>query len=116
MYVTVRGPITVSAIIIVVAVVVVVIFIIIHLCILFCFLNSRFKMPGSVFKKCISCQANIGVACKVCKQCQTKQPTKARLAKKLQNFEGKKEKWVKNIKKNKITSHVLDEASILVCI
>lgn len=112
MYVTVRGPITVSAIIIVVAVVVV-IFIIIHL---FCFLNSSFKMPGSVFKKCINCQATIGVACKICKFCQTKLPTKARLAKKLQNFEGKKDMWVKYIKKNKITSHVLDDASILVCI
>ncbi|XP_034546797.1 G8 domain-containing protein DDB_G0286311-like [Notolabrus celidotus] len=71
-------------------------------------------MPrGSTTTACISCKAVIGVATKTCKACNTLQPRKQRLAKKLQKFEAKKEGWLKNQRKNKTTSHVMDEASIL---
>lgn len=78
---------------------------------------SQFKMPrGSTTTLCINCKAVIAVATKTCKSCQAVQPRKQRLAKKLKIFEAKKEGWVKNQKKNKTTSHVMDESSVLVCV
>ncbi|XP_023807301.1 uncharacterized protein LOC110013634 isoform X3 [Oryzias latipes] len=72
-------------------------------------------MPrGSTTKLCVSCKAVIGVATKTCKVCQTIQPMRQRLAKKLEKFQSKKETWLQKHKKNKTTTHVLDEASVLV--
>lgn len=72
-------------------------------------------MPrGSTTTTCVGCGAAIGVATKKCKYCQSEQPRKQRLAKKLQKFDAKKETWLKNQKKNQTTTHVLDEASVLV--
>ena len=73
-------------------------------------------MPGSTITTCVGCKAAIGVATKVCKYCQAAQPKRQRLAKKLEKFEARKEKWLKNQKKNQTTSHVVDEVSILVCV
>lgn len=73
-------------------------------------------MPGSTITTCVSCKAAIGVATKTCKYCQSLQPRKQRLAKKLLKFEARKETWLKNQKKNQTTSHVIDEASVLVCV
>lgn len=74
-------------------------------------------MPrGSTITTCVGCKAAIGVATKTCKYCQSVQPRKQRLAKKLMNFEDRKEKWLKNQTKNQTTSHVIDEASVLVCV
>ncbi|MED6294724.1 hypothetical protein CHARACLAT_023986 [Characodon lateralis] len=71
-------------------------------------------MPqGSTTTLCINCKAVIAVATKTCKSCQTIQPRKQRLAKKLAKFEAKKEGWLKNQKKKQNTSHVMDEASVL---
>ncbi|XP_023818317.1 uncharacterized protein LOC110014374 isoform X3 [Oryzias latipes] len=72
-------------------------------------------MPqGSTTKHCVSCRVRIAVATKTCKICQTVQPSKQRLAKKLERFKAKKESWLQNHRKNKTTTHVLDEASVLV--
>ncbi|XP_023807300.1 uncharacterized protein LOC110013634 isoform X2 [Oryzias latipes] len=77
--------------------------------------NTNVKMPrGSTTKLCVSCKAVIGVATKTCKVCQTIQPMRQRLAKKLEKFQSKKETWLQKHKKNKTTTHVLDEASVLV--
>lgn len=74
-------------------------------------------MPrGSTITTCVGCKAAIGVATKTCKYCQSVQPRKQRLAKKLQKFEDRKEMWLKNQNKNQTTSHVIDEASVLVCV
>nr|XP_019955771.1 PREDICTED: uncharacterized protein LOC109637679 [Paralichthys olivaceus] len=71
-------------------------------------------MPrGSTTTTCVGCKAVIAVATKTCKSCQSEQPRKLRLAKKLQRFEAIKEGWLENQKKNKTTSHVIDEASVL---
>lgn len=74
-------------------------------------------MPqGSTITTCVGCKAAIGVATKTCKYCQSVQPRKQRLAKKLKKFEDRKETWLKNQNKNQTTSHVIDEASVLVCV
>ena len=82
----------------------------------YCFI-FQVKMPrGSTTTSCKSCNAVIPVAAKICKSCEAVQPKRQRLAKKLQKFQDKKEDWLKKQKKNRTTSHVLDEASILVCV
>lgn len=64
-------------------------------------------MPrGSTTKRCVSCKEVIGVAAKTCKICKAVQPTKQRLAKKLDKFKAKKEGWLENQKKKKKLPHM----------
>ena len=46
--------------------------------------------------------------------CKAPQPQKLRLKKKLEKFKKEKDTWVANTKKNQITSHLMDDAVILV--
>ncbi|KAF4097448.1 hypothetical protein G5714_021456 [Onychostoma macrolepis] len=72
-------------------------------------------MPGqgSTFRKCVLCHKQINVACKTCRICQGEQPHKLRLKKKLDKFDQKRESWVHAQKKNRTTSHLQDEAYML---
>ncbi|CAL8357857.1 unnamed protein product [Boreogadus saida] len=69
---------------------------------------------GGFKKSCPACQANIFNGCKVCPICKAPQPQKLRLKKKLDKFKKEKDTWVANTKKNQITSHLLDDAVILI--
>ncbi|XP_056466148.1 uncharacterized protein LOC130405168 isoform X2 [Gadus chalcogrammus] len=68
---------------------------------------------GGFKKSCPACQANIFNGCKVCPMCKAPQPQKLRLKKKLEKFKKEKDTWVANTKKNQITSHLMDDAVIL---
>ncbi len=78
---------------------------------------SWIEMPGqgSTIRKCVVCHQQINVACKTCRSCQGEQPHKLRLKKKLDKFDQKRESWVHAQKKNRTTSHLQDEAYMLVC-
>ncbi|CAL8284499.1 unnamed protein product [Arctogadus glacialis] len=69
---------------------------------------------GGFKKSCPACQANIFNGCKVCPMCKAPQPQKLRLKKKLDKFKKEKDTWVANTKKNQITSHLMDDAVILI--
>lgn len=61
------------------------------------------------------CHTEMNVACKTCNTCKEEQPHKLRLKKKLKKFDQKRESWVDMQKKNRTTSHIQDEAVLLVC-
>ncbi len=46
--------------------------------------------------------------------CKASQPKHVRLKEKIEKFEQKKKTWVANTKKNQVTSHLWDDAIILV--
>ncbi|XP_041813653.1 uncharacterized protein LOC121621303 [Chelmon rostratus] len=68
---------------------------------------------GSTTKKCVVCHAQLYVACKTCKTCKAEQPPKLRLRKKMEKFDQKRESWVHTHQKNRTTSHIRDEAYML---
>ncbi|XP_062341081.1 uncharacterized protein LOC134039306 isoform X2 [Osmerus eperlanus] len=69
--------------------------------------------PGSTSRKCVACHTVLNVACKTCKACKVEQPHKLRLNKKMIKFDQKREGWVHTQKKNRTTSHIKDEAYML---
>lgn len=71
--------------------------------------------PGSTTKKCASCSMPLNVACKTCKYCKAAQPHNLRLKKKIERFDLKSETWAQAQKKNNTSSHLMDDASLLVC-
>ncbi|XP_034017933.1 uncharacterized protein LOC117502901 isoform X3 [Thalassophryne amazonica] len=68
---------------------------------------------GSNTKRCPNCPQVMPCATKVCKACGTEQPKKARLKKRLQALDEKKEEWLGNLKRNHNEAAMLDEAIIL---
>ncbi|KAF1376283.1 hypothetical protein PFLUV_G00209320 [Perca fluviatilis] len=76
-------------------------------------LSSKMPGQGTTLRKCVVCHTEINVACKTCKACKAKQPQKLRLKKKLEKFDEKRESWVHTHQKNRTTSHIVDEASML---
>ncbi|XP_073715857.1 uncharacterized protein [Misgurnus anguillicaudatus] len=69
--------------------------------------------PGSTLKKCVSCSMPLNVACKTCKYCKAAQPHNLRLKKKIERFDLKSETWAQAQKKNNTSSHLRDDASLL---
>ncbi|XP_026056408.1 SH3 domain-containing protein C23A1.17-like [Carassius auratus] len=69
--------------------------------------------PGSTTKKCASCSMPLNVACKTCKYCKAVQPHNLRLKKKIERFDLKSETWAQAQKKNNTSSHLMDDASLL---
>ncbi|XP_026111673.1 uncharacterized protein LOC113088993 isoform X1 [Carassius auratus] len=69
---------------------------------------------GGLKKSCPTCQEKIFNGCKVCPMCKTAQPQHLRLKKKIEKFKMEKESWVAKKKKNQITSHLMDDAVILI--
>ncbi|TDG95971.1 hypothetical protein EPR50_G00241850 [Perca flavescens] len=76
-------------------------------------LSSKMPGQGTTLRKCVVCHTEINVACKTCKACKAKQSQKLRLKKKFEKFDEKRESWVYTHQKNRTTSHIVDEASML---
>ncbi len=69
---------------------------------------------GGLKKTCPACKNKIFNGFKKCPMCKASQPKNVRLKKKIEKFEQKKKTWVANTKKNQVTSHLWDDAIILV--
>ncbi|KAJ4921203.1 hypothetical protein JOQ06_022313 [Pogonophryne albipinna] len=66
--------------------------------------------PGSTSRQCSSCCMSLNVACKFCKAVQ---PRKLRLSKRMDKFDTKASTWVQAQKKNKTSSHLRDQAALV---
>lgn len=71
--------------------------------------------PGSTTRKCVVCNTQLNIARKICKTCKAEQPQKLRLTKKLEMFDQKRESWIHTRQKNRTSSHIRDQAYMLVC-
>ncbi|XDV25764.1 hypothetical protein PO909_029624 [Leuciscus waleckii] len=67
-------------------------------------------MPGSIFKKCKSCNVHISVACKTCKHCGQKQDMKKSVKAAKQKIN---EQWVANMKKGNNFCKLINSANVL---
>ncbi|TNN32385.1 hypothetical protein EYF80_057456 [Liparis tanakae] len=61
-------------------------------------------------KMCVSCKANIYVACKKCSKCKAQQPHKDRLLKARNKFAAEEKEWKEKVKRNGNGTHVLDSS------
>ncbi|XP_029925549.1 uncharacterized protein LOC115371997 isoform X2 [Myripristis murdjan] len=68
---------------------------------------------GSTMKTCVVCRTQLYVACKTCKTCKAEQPHKLRLKRKMEKFDQKRDSWVSSNLRNRTTSHIRDQAHIL---
>ncbi|KAM9386150.1 uncharacterized protein KZ484_007703 isoform 2-T2 [Pholidichthys leucotaenia] len=68
---------------------------------------------GSTTRKCVVCLTELNVACKTCIKCKAPQPHKVRLKKKIERFDKKRESWVNTHMKNRTTSHIMDQAYMM---
>ncbi|XP_069562679.1 uncharacterized protein [Brachyistius frenatus] len=76
-------------------------------------IEKEMSRQGSTTRKCVVCHTQINVACKTCKVCKAEQPHKLRLKKKIEKFDQKRDIWVQTHQKNRTTSHIRDEAYML---
>ncbi|XP_077077466.1 uncharacterized protein LOC143735229 isoform X3 [Siphateles boraxobius] len=76
--------------------------------------HQNMSKGGGLKKTCPACKNKIFNGFKKCPMCKAPQPKNVRLNKKIEKFERKKKIWVANTKKNQVTSHLWDDAIILI--
>ncbi|KAL3066006.1 hypothetical protein OYC64_016028 [Pagothenia borchgrevinki] len=68
---------------------------------------------GSQKKTCPNCRESIYCGNKICPLCKHPQPNNVRLKKKMDKFQSQQKQWLSSMTKNRIKSHVLDDAALL---